>query len=106
RVACQAELDGIDRHTPAGRGRQGRIGLGRIVIQGNPRDGAALIVERERQGLVGLEPSARQGAERALLPAGRLDDPEGAIALDIGEAGWPAERVVKWPDLDPDAGTR
>ena len=68
--------------SPAGRRRARRAGLGRVVVQGKLRNGSLFIVKRDRQGLLGIEPSAGQRVEWTFLPARRLHDADRRIGLD------------------------
>ncbi len=99
-VIGQAEFDRVDGHAPPRGRRERRIGLRREVVEREPRDGPVLIVERDLEGLLGLESSLGQRAERAFFANRRLDDPERAVGGHERESRGLAGRVAEVLDLD------
>ncbi len=99
-VVGTAEFDRIHGHAPTGGRRGRRIGLRREVVKRDPRDGPVLIVERDRQGLLGLEATRTQRPERPFLAARRLDDPERPVGRHEREPRGTPERIAEVPDLD------
>ena len=99
-IVHQAKFNRIDRHTPAGRRRDGRVGLGRPVGQEDPADQPPLVVQTDRQHFVRGETSLRQRTKWSLLSACCFDHAKSTVFLHESETSRSPGGIVELPHLN------